>query len=109
MHQEDILMPNRDIALSRRELLAVIYGLRQFRAYLLGRHFILRTDHAPLTWLQRTPVSIGQQERWLDLLAEFSFDVEHRPGLSTTMRMPCPADLADNVDVMIWMTSIRLI
>jgi hypothetical protein len=34
--------------ITRRELLAVIFGLRQFRQYLLGRHFLIRTDHAPL-------------------------------------------------------------
>jgi RNase H-like domain found in reverse transcriptase len=64
---------------TRRELPAVVYGLRQFRVYLLGRHFKLRTDHAPLTWLQKTPEPIGPQGRWLDLMVEFSFDVEHRP------------------------------
>jgi transposase InsO family protein len=80
--------------ITRRELLAVVYGLRQFRVYLLGRHFKLRTDHAPLTWLRTTPEPIGQQGRWLDLIAEFSFDVEHRPGLrhnnaDALSRIPC--------------------
>jgi len=74
--------------------LAVVYGLRQFRVYLLGRHLRLRTDHAPLTWLQKTPEPIGQQGRWLDLLTEFPFDVEHRPGLKhnnadALSRIPC--------------------
>jgi len=28
-----------------KELLAVVYGLKQFRQYLHGRHIVIRTDH----------------------------------------------------------------
>jgi hypothetical protein len=34
---------------TRRELLAVVYGFKQFRQFLLGRHFLLRVDHSALT------------------------------------------------------------
>jgi len=40
---------------NRKKLLAIINGLKQFRQYLIGRHFIIRTDHAALSWLRRTP------------------------------------------------------
>jgi len=33
---------------TRRELLAVVYGLKTYRQYLLGRHFVIRTDHSAL-------------------------------------------------------------
>ena len=36
---------------TRKELLAVIRFARQFRRYLLGRKFIVWTDHSSLTWL----------------------------------------------------------
>ena len=65
---------------TRKELLAVVFFLKYFRQYSLGRHFLLRTDHAALMWLRRTPEPIGQQSRWLELLEEFDFSVEHRPG-----------------------------
>ena len=35
---------------TRKELLAVVEGLRQFRPYVLGRHCVVRTDHAALRW-----------------------------------------------------------
>ena len=35
----------------QRECLAAVYGMKQFRHYLLGRRFKLVTDHAPLQWL----------------------------------------------------------
>ena len=53
---------------TRKELLAVVEGLRQFRSYVLERHFRVRTDHAALRWFQRAPNLGGQQALWLDLL-----------------------------------------
>ena len=41
----------RHYCVTRKELLAVVHFVRHFRPYLLGRQFILRTDHASLTWL----------------------------------------------------------
>ena len=38
---------------TRRELLAVIYFLKVYRPYLLGRKFLLRTDHSALQWLRK--------------------------------------------------------
>ncbi len=40
----------------------------------------MRTDHEPVTWLYRSPQPIGQQARWLDLLAEYDMEIQHRPG-----------------------------
>ena len=68
----------RNYCITRKELLAVVYFVRYFRQYLLGRQFKIRTDHAALTWLRRTPEPIGQQARWLEILEEFCFSIEHR-------------------------------
>ena len=62
----------------RRELLAIVFFLKHYKQYLLGREFRVRTDHAALTWLRKTPDPIGQQARWLEVLEEFNFTVEHR-------------------------------
>ena len=39
----------RNYCVTRRELLAVVVFTSQFRSYLLGRQFKLRTDHGSLT------------------------------------------------------------
>ncbi|KAL1122261.1 hypothetical protein AAG570_003666 [Ranatra chinensis] len=36
-----------------RELLGVVWGVQQFRPYLWGRRFKVRTDHKPLVWVDR--------------------------------------------------------
>ena len=65
---------------TRKELLAVVTFVKYFRAYLLGRHFTLRTDHGSLQWLYNFREPEGQTARWLELLQEFDFDVVHRSG-----------------------------
>jgi len=65
---------------TRKELLAIVTGLKQFRQYLLGRHFVIRTDHAALTWLRRTAEPMPQLARWLTFIEQFDYEIEHRPG-----------------------------
>src|SRR6218665_637613 len=75
-------LPEQNYDVTRRELLAIIYFLKLYRPYLLGRRFLLRTDHSALQWLRRTPLPIGQQARWLTTIEEFDFEVKHRAGAS---------------------------
>ena len=44
--------PERRDCITRRELLAVVTFTQQYRSYLLGQRFLLRTDHGLLTWLR---------------------------------------------------------
>ena len=79
---------------TRKELLAVVYFTKLFRQYLLGKHFRIRTDHSAITWLRRTREPIGQNARWLELLEEYNFEVQHRRGLAhenadALSRHPC--------------------
>ena len=66
---------------TRKELLAIVYGLKQFRQYLLDGHFIIRTDHAALSWLRRTPEPMPQLARWLTFIEQFDYEVVHRMQL----------------------------
>jgi len=84
----------QNYCVTRRELLAVVHFIRYFKQYLLGRSFTVRTDHAALSWLRRTPDPIGQQARWLEIMEEYDFSVLHRSGSShknadAMSRMPC--------------------
>ena len=72
--------PERRYCVTRRELLAVVSFTGQFRPYLVGRKFLLRTDHGSLTWLRNFKEPEGQLARWLEKLQELHFDIEHRPG-----------------------------
>ena len=87
---------------TRRELLAVVYFVKYFKHYLLGRKFVVRTDHSALQWLKKTPEPIGQQARWIGFLEEFEFDVVHRPGrqhqnADALSRRPCRSGCCDAI------------
>jgi len=70
----------RNYCPTRKELLAVITSLQHFRHYLLGNKVILRTDHHSLKWLRTFKRPEGILARWIETLAEFDFEIEHRAG-----------------------------
>jgi hypothetical protein len=67
---------------TRKELLALMTFLNHFRFYLLGRYFLVRTDHNSLTWLMQFKHLQGQLARWLEAISQFDFQLVHRPGKS---------------------------
>lgn len=75
-----LMKPQRKYCTTRKELLAVVKFCRHFRHYLLGRRFILRTDHNSLVWLMRFKHIEGQLARWLEELAQFDMTIVHRSG-----------------------------
>jgi len=56
-----VLSPaEKSYCVTRKELLAVIFGLKHFRHFLLMNEFVLRVDHSALTALMRSPNPVGQ-------------------------------------------------
>ena len=72
--------PERNYSVIQRECLAIVYALKQFRHYLLGRKFKLVTDHAPLQWLSSQKME-GLLARWALATQEFSFTISYRKGV----------------------------
>jgi transposase InsO family protein len=70
----------RRYCVTRKELLAVVRFTRQFRHYLLGREFLLRTDHSSLTWLLRFKEPQGQLARWMEELSQYTIVIKYRAG-----------------------------
>ena len=63
----------------QKECLAIIFALKQFRHYLLGRSFELLTDHAPFQWLSSQKME-GLLCRWALAMQEFDFVIKYRKG-----------------------------
>lgn len=74
----------RQYCTTKRELLAAIIFLCQFRHYLYGQRFILRTDHASLIWLKNFKNPEGIIARWISIIDTYDIDIQHRRGAQHT-------------------------
>ena len=63
-----------------RELAAIRWGVKTFRAFLFGQEFILHTDHQPLVYLHNMKFIDNRLARTLEDLAEFNFTIQYTPG-----------------------------
>ena len=63
-----------------RELLAVVTFVKEFRHYLWGRHFIIRTDHSSLVWIKNFKEPEGTLARWLTVLDTYDYEIQFRQG-----------------------------
>lgn len=61
-------------------MLALVFFVKHFKHYLLGREFTVRTDHGSLVWLYKFKDPDEQIARWWQQLAAFTFKIQHRPG-----------------------------
>lgn len=73
-----------------RELLAVYEGIKHFRHMLEARHFIVYTDHKPLSYAfsERKNNCSPRQYRNLDFIAQFTTDLRHISGKNNVVADP---------------------
>ncbi|CAC5379680.1 unnamed protein product [Mytilus coruscus] len=84
----------RKYCVTSKELLAVVYFVKNFKPYLYGRKFTVRTDHGSLKWLLNLRNPEGQIARWIETLRSFEMQTQHRPGVQhrnadALSRIPC--------------------
>ncbi|KII67540.1 Retrovirus-related Pol polyprotein from transposon opus [Thelohanellus kitauei] len=77
--QRPIIFSSRKLSASEanystidREMLAIVWSVKKLRYYLLGRKFIIHTDHNPLKYLASFQDSHGRRARWLTILQEYN-------------------------------------
>ena len=70
----------RNYCVTDRELLALKFFCEYYRQYLLGYPFLIRTDHQALKWLFSLKEPKNRIARWIEILSEFNFTIEHRSG-----------------------------
>ena len=70
----------RNYPSTKGEMLAVIFFIKKYRYFLLNSEFLLRTDNKALTWIKTMENPSGLCLRWLEILSNFQFKVQHRAG-----------------------------
>jgi hypothetical protein len=72
LNEDEINYVTRDL-----QLVSIVHDLTMWRHYLLGRIFILMTDHSGLRYMFDQPKLNTRQARWMALLSEFNFEIKH--------------------------------
>jgi hypothetical protein len=62
------------------ELSAIVHALKMWRHYLLGRRFILMTDHFGMKYFFNHPRLNASKSKWKVLIAEFDFEIKNIKG-----------------------------
>jgi len=64
-----------------REALAIIFGIRQFKHYLLDNPFTIETDCRPLLWLEKIKdTDSGRLQRWGITLSSMKYKIKYKEG-----------------------------
>ena len=61
-----------------KEMFAILFAVRKWHYFLVGRHFIIRTDHQPLKYLLEQRVTTPSQHIWLGQLMSYDFDIVYK-------------------------------
>ena len=68
-----------------KELLAVVYALDRFLAYLVGSDIIIFTDHSALKYLLTKHNAKVRLIRWVLLLQEFNLQIRDKKGVENVV------------------------
>ena len=65
---------------TKKECLAIVWGVQVFRPFLVATHFEILTDHYALQWLRSMKSTSAILHRWAATLEDYRFTILHRPG-----------------------------
>lgn len=66
------------LSVYEKELLAIVFAIQKWEQYLLGNHFVKRTDKKSLKWLLQQKVSTPFQQFWLSKLMGFDYEIVYK-------------------------------
>ena len=67
-----------------KECLPIKLGVQAFHVYLMGRPFLIQTDHRSLEWLNRLKETNARLMRWSLFLQGYSYRVNYQSGQSNS-------------------------
>nr|CAN82547.1 hypothetical protein VITISV_036613 [Vitis vinifera] len=70
---------------TEKELLAVVFALDKFRAYLVGSNIMVFTDHSALKYLLTKQDAKARLIRWILLLQEFNLQIRDKKGVENVV------------------------
>lgn len=95
----------KNYSVIHKEALGIFWGVKKLEQYLLGRKFILCSDHKPLLAIfgekRGLPaMTAGRLQRWATYLSEFNYEMRHISGFTNMAdmlsRMPISVGTPDS-------------
>lgn len=63
-----------------KELMSICLAIKKWKYYLMGRHFIVRTDQQSLCYLTQQREVDSEYHKWMTKLMGYSFSIQFKPG-----------------------------
>jgi len=71
---------HQNLSTYEKEFLAMGLAVEKWRLYLLGRHFIIKTDRFGLKYLMEQKITTTFQSKWLSKLMRFDYEICYKKG-----------------------------
>ena len=68
-----------------KEAYAIVWAVEKFSFYLLGTHFIIESDHQPLSYINKYSKSKDKLRRWELILENYDYQIKYIPGKENLM------------------------
>lgn len=71
---------NKGLSTYEKELMALVQAVTKWRHYLIGQHFIIRTNHQSLKHLLEKKLTTPMQHKWLSKLWGLDYEIHYKQG-----------------------------
>jgi hypothetical protein len=63
-----------------KEMMSILHALKQWRPYLIGSHFKVKTDHDSLKYFLEQRLSSEEQHKWVTKILGYDFEIIYKMG-----------------------------
>lgn len=71
---------NMGLSIYEKELMALVVAVTKWKHYLIGNHFIIKTDDQPLNYLLDQKLTSNLQYKWLSKLLGLDYEIQYKRG-----------------------------
>jgi hypothetical protein len=61
-------------------MMAILYALKRWHPYLIGRHFKVKTNHDSLKYFLEQRLSSEEQQKWVTKILDYDFEIIYKKG-----------------------------
>ena len=63
-----------------RELMAIVFAIKKWRPYIIGKQFVVRIDQRNLCFLLEQRVVEAEYQKWILKLMPYNFIIQYKPS-----------------------------